>query len=70
MLCVSAVFMHCNISRLWAEKEITLVTLLTRLQHYAATFPSQHYFKPSKLLESIVECGSTVSEELYFRKQK
>ena len=58
------------VCRHWAEKEVSFVTLLTRLQHYSKLYPNQSYFQPSKLLETIVECGATLSEELYFRKKK
>jgi len=62
------VLMSC--CRRWAEKEITLVEVYSRLKHYQELYPTQEYFKPSRLLENIVQSGASVREEMYYRKQK
>ena len=56
--------------RFWAENDISLATVYSKLCDYAKLYPTQVYFKPSPLLESIVEGGSTVREEMYFRKNR
>jgi hypothetical protein len=55
---------------MWAEKEVTLVEVYARLKHYEELYPTQKYFKPSRLLENIVQSGASVREEMYFRKLK
>jgi len=53
----------------WAEREIGLVRVLTSIKKYHEKYPDKKWWKPSKLLEDIVASGSTIREELYFRKK-
>mmetsp|Transcript_10793 Transcript_10793/g.16413 ORF Transcript_10793/g.16413 Transcript_10793/m.16413 type:complete len:714 (-) Transcript_10793:79-2220(-) len=51
----------------WAEREIGLTKLFQSLQSYFDKNPKRHWLKPSKFLGDVVESGSSVKEELYFR---
>ena len=54
----------------WAEKEIGLQKLVLSIFQYAEKFQEVSWWQPSKLLKDIVESGSSIQEELYFRKQQ
>lgn len=51
----------------WAEREIGLTEVYSKLKIYSEKYPSQDYFKPCKLLCDLVESGASIREELYFR---
>lgn len=53
----------------WAEREIGLAKVLTTIKSYYKKYPNKFWWKPSKLLEDIVAGGSTIREELYFKKK-
>jgi 3-hydroxyacyl-CoA dehydrogenase len=46
----------------WADHEVGLKHLLTRLQHFSERFSETEYYKPSKLLETCVLMGVTVEK--------
>jgi len=54
----------------WAEKEQKLSKVVTALKELSTRFPTSPHFKASKLLEEVVSSGSTLREEIFFRKQK
>ena len=50
----------------WADNEIGLSYLLSRLRDFYKQFPSTDYYKPSKLLETCVMMDLTVQE--YYKR--
>lgn len=50
----------------WADNEVGLPNLLSRLQRFARQFPTTEHFVPSKLLEACVKMGVTVED--YYAK--
>lgn len=50
----------------WADNEISLPTLLRKLQEFQRRFPETEHYVPSKLLETCVQRGITVDE--YYRQ--
>ena len=50
----------------WADNEVGLPQLLSKLQEFAKEYPETEHFVPSKLLEKCVQMGVTVEE--YYAK--
>jgi len=44
----------------YAEKYVTLPLLLQRLETFSKIYPNSDYYKPAKLLETMVKVGITV----------
>lgn len=57
-----------HVHRWWAERYVGLAKIYQALKAYSERYPDRAYFQPSQLLADVVESGSTVVEELYFRK--
>lgn len=50
----------------WADNEVGLARLLSRLQEFHRAFPGSPYYEPSKLLQACVSMNMTVDE--YYKK--
>jgi 3-hydroxyacyl-CoA dehydrogenase len=55
---------------LFAEREMKLADVLLSVIHYDEKSGGKERWKPSELLREVVRSGSSLKEELYFRRQK
>ena len=55
--------------RFHAERNISLLKVYRGLKEYHEKLHHRPWFTPNSLLESVVESGASLREEIYFRSQ-
>lgn len=58
------------IYRWWADSEIGFVKIYAALKKLSEQYPHQPWLQPCELLIAVAQSGSTLREELFFRKKQ